>query len=97
MPIVQTMSGAYPRQWKVGGPPANMDADTALCRLWDALGDCAENMTDWDAVEPIVNPLLDILVDAGYVEAWGHSPTGCASEIRFEGHERLRALGRHDA
>jgi len=88
------MSGAYPRQWNVGGPAETVEPDDALCRVWDALEESAESMTDWDAVEPIVNPLLDVLVEAGYVEAWGHSDTGCAWEIKYEGHERLRALGR---
>ncbi len=80
----------------MGGPAKAVDPDDALCRLWDALDDGAENMTDWDAVEPLVNPLLDALVDAGYVEAWGHSETGCMWAINDEGHERLRALGRDD-
>ncbi len=78
----------------MGGHAEALDADEALCRLWDALEESAENMTDWDTVEPVVNPLLDVLVEAGYVEAWGHSDTGCICAIKFEGHEQLRALGR---
>jgi hypothetical protein len=81
----------------VGGRAKAVGSDDALCRLWDALDDSAENITDWDAVELLVNPLLDVLVDAGYVEAWGHSDSGCIWAIKPEGHERLRALGRDDA
>jgi len=54
----------------------------------------AERMTDWDSVEPLVNPLLDVLVAAGFAEAWGHSDTGCIWALTYAGHERLRALGR---
>ena len=86
------MSGAFPRSWDVGGPAEALDADEALCRLWDALEESAENMTDWDTVEPVVNPLLDVLVEAGYVEASGHSDTGCICAITFAGHEKRRGL-----
>ncbi len=51
-------------------------------------------MTDWDATEPVVNPLIDVLVEAGYVEAYGYSKTGCVWAITYDGHERLRELGR---
>jgi hypothetical protein len=76
----------------VGGPTEAADPDDALCRVWDALDGSVD--TDWPTVESVVNPLLDVLVEAGYVEAWGHSDTGCIWAIKYEGHERLRALGR---
>jgi hypothetical protein len=81
----------------VGGPAEAAEPDDALCRVSDALDESAENMTGWDTVEPVVNPLLDVLVEAGYLEAWGHSDSGCIWAITYEGHERLRALGRQDA
>jgi DNA-binding PadR family transcriptional regulator len=88
------MSGSFPRSWSVGGPSKVRDPDDALCRLWDALEDNADDEVDWDQAEPVINPLLDALTEAGYVETWGHSPTGCIWDITDTGHERLKALGR---
>jgi len=87
------MSGPYPRSWDVG-EPAVCDPDEALCRLWDALEDNDEREADWDDAERVVNPLLDALIEPGYVETWGHSPTGCFWAITPAGHERLCELGR---
>jgi hypothetical protein len=79
----------YPRSWDVGSRAEVQDCDDALCRVWDALvGDT------WDQVEREVNPLLDALIEAGYVEAWGHSDTGHFWAITNSGHDRLVALGR---
>jgi hypothetical protein len=88
------MSGSFPRSWSVGGPSAVRDPDDALGRLWDALEENAQRKVDWDETEPVINPLLDALTEAGYVITWGHSPSGCFWAITYEGHERLRALGR---
>jgi DNA-binding PadR family transcriptional regulator len=60
--------------------------------VWEALE--ANDADDWDNVERQVNPLLYQLVDAGYVEEWGRSPTGSIWAISDAGHERLEALGR---
>lgn len=65
------------------------DPDDALCRVWDALGG-----DTWDQVDARVNSLLDALIEAGYVEAWGHSDTGSFWAITTAGHERLEVLGR---
>lgn len=86
------MSGPYPRSWDVGVRDATCGADEAICRVSDAV----VSDLDWDPIEEIVNPLLDTLVDAGYVEQWGHSGTGCFWGITDSGHDRLRALGRDD-
>jgi hypothetical protein len=75
----------------VGGTAEVSDRDEALCRVWDAVGGYDG---DWDQVELEVNPLLDALIEVGYVEAWGHSETGSFWRITSPGHERLRALGR---
>ena len=86
--ILSAMSGPFPRSSAVGNRAEVQDRDDALCRVWDAIdGD------DWDQVEREVNPLLDALIEAGYVEAWGHSETGSFWAITTAGHERLRALG----
>ena len=45
-------------------------------------------------IEPELNKLLDALVAAGYVEEWGHSPTGSLWAITEAGHSRLAMLGR---
>jgi len=64
------------------------DRDDALRRVWEAI-----DGEDWDQVEHEVNPLLDALTEAGYVEAWGHSETGSIWAITAAGHDRLRVLG----
>jgi hypothetical protein len=69
------VSGPFPRSWVVSGRAEVHDPDDALCRVWDALD--ADDANAWDRVEQIVNPLLDALVEAGYVEQWGGSRTGC--------------------
>ncbi len=66
-----------------------MPTNDAICRVWGAL----DSGLDWDRIEEVVNPLLDGLVDAGYVEQWGQSSTGCFWAITESGHERLRTLG----
>ena len=86
------MSGPFPRAWDVGGPTDIRDPDEALCRVWDTLE--ADDAADFDRIGETVNQLLDPLVDAGYVEQWGHSRTGCFWAITSAGHQRLRELGR---
>lgn len=88
-PIVLAVSGPFPRSWAVGGRAEILDPDDALCRVWDVL-----DADDFDRVEQTVNPLLDDLVEAGFVEQWGRSRTGCIWAISLQGHERLRELGR---
>jgi hypothetical protein len=82
------MSGPYPRSWDAGTQADALDADEAICRVWDVL----DSDLTFDRVEEAVNPLLDALEDAGYVEQWGHSDTGCFWAITAAGHERLRTL-----
>lgn len=83
------MSGPFPRSWSIGGRVEVEDLDDALCLMWNAIdGD------DWDQVEREVNPLLDALIEAGYVEAWGHSETGSFWAITTAGHDRLTDLGK---
>jgi radical SAM superfamily enzyme YgiQ (UPF0313 family) len=60
---------------------------------------CAACGMPWAATpgirsNPRVNSLLDALIEAGYVEAWGHSDTGSFWAITTAGHERLEVLGR---
>lgn len=87
------MSGPFPRSWSVGGRAEEVrDRDDALRRVWDAI-----DGEDWDQVEREVNPLLDALIEAGYVEAWGNSETGSLWAITTAGHDRLRALGQGSA
>lgn len=69
------------------------DPDEALSHVWDVLEGEDEGQ-DFAAVEAEVNPLLDGLVTAGYVEQWGRSETGCLWRISADGHERLKKLGR---
>jgi hypothetical protein len=88
------MSGTFPRSFEIGGPSPTADPDHALCLLWDALEDGAEHLSDWDRTERVVNPLIDVLVEPGYLKTWGHSKSGHFWAISYEGHERLRALGR---
>jgi hypothetical protein len=90
--MVLAVSGPFPRSWGVGSRADVRDHDDALCRVWDALE--ADDADDWDRVEQTVNPLLDALIEVGYVEQWGHSPTGCFWAISLPGHERLRKRGR---
>jgi hypothetical protein len=85
------MSGAFPRSWSVGPRDDAADPDQALCRVWEVL-ERAE--ADWERVERQVNPLLYQLVEAGYVEEWGSSPTGSFWAITEQGHVRLAELGR---
>jgi hypothetical protein len=49
------MSGSFPRSWFVGGPSKVGDPDDALCRLWDALEDNADDEADWDHAELVIN------------------------------------------
>lgn len=84
------MSGPYPRSWDVGAQGQVRDVDDAICRVSEAV----RSACDWDRIEEIVNPRLDALADAGYVEQWGRSDTGCFWAITSAGHERLQALGR---
>jgi hypothetical protein len=56
--------------------------------------DLVTSELDWDQIEPELEKALDVLVGAGYVEEWGHSPTGSIWAITNAGHDRLAALGR---
>lgn len=92
-PIVLAMSEPFPRSWDGGSRAEVDDPDDALCRGWDVL-EADDDDPDFDRVERAVNPLLDALVEAGYVEEWGRSRTGCFSAVSPAGHERLRERGR---
>jgi hypothetical protein len=87
------MSGPYPRSWDVGAREDVDDIDGAICRIWNLL----ESDLEWDRIEEIANPLLDALVEVGYVEQWGHSDTGCFWGIALAGEERVQALGHDNA
>jgi hypothetical protein len=91
------MSGPFPRSWELGSKVDVEDPDRALCDLWDALERAAERGADWEETQPVINPLLDALSDAGYVEQWGHSDFGCIWAITPLGHRRLCELGRDAA
>lgn len=59
--------------------------------MWDLLDSDHEG---WDEIAPKLNKCLGALVAAGYVEEWGHSPTGSLWRISDAGHDRLTTLGR---
>jgi hypothetical protein len=45
---------------------------------------------NWDDIERELNNVFDALVTAGYVEEWGHSPTGFLWAISDAGHTGWR-------
>jgi hypothetical protein len=86
---VEGMSGTYPRDREPVDDPIT-DPDEALCRVLDLV----VSDKDWDEIGPDLNNCLDALVSAGYVEEFGHSPTGSLWRISDAGHDRRAALGR---
>jgi hypothetical protein len=84
------VSGTYPRDREPVEDPVS-DPDTALCRMWDLLD---SDHVEWNEIAPGLNNCLDALVAAGYVEEFGHSPTGSLWQISDAGHDRLAGLGR---
>jgi hypothetical protein len=82
------MSGPYTRSRQRSEDPVT-DPDEALRRTWELL----DSEKDWDQIEAELEDVLDALVFAGYVEEWGHSPSGSLWAISDAGHERLAVLG----
>jgi hypothetical protein len=86
------VSGTFPRDREAVEAPIT-DPDEALGRMVDLV----ESDKRWDEIGPEVNNCVDALGDAGYVEEFGHSPTGSLWRISDAGHDRLAALGRTSA
>jgi hypothetical protein len=66
-----------------------MDADEAVDEAWDLT---LEDPTD--EIDAALQPLLPVLVDAGYVTTSGHSSTGFFWPLTAAGVARLEHLGR---